>query len=352
MRIPGLLSGALLVAALCGAMPAHGEQPAEHLYHGEVRLSDTGQAGPEDLRRALNQVLVRLTGRVGEDVVADAGIAAATAESLSLGREYRRVSVPVADGEERGEDRLRVTFDPDGVNRLLREAELPRWGSERPAVLMWLVEESGGSAEFAAGDPVLDHALDEAAFRYGLQILRPLMDASDVTEVRLSDVRGGFVDAATGAAQRYGAELVVMATLVEGPDYWTGRWVWRMGGRDHGFERSAATRTEALDVGLGRIAAAMAARFAMSPDAQPESRRLRVTGLDNSAQYAEVLAYLSGLSRMRQVRVHSASDSTVVFDLVTEAAGLEERIALGDLLEFRRRDPNTGELSYRIAAGR
>lgn len=352
MSIPRFLSGAVLAVALCTGLSVSAADPAGTLYHGEVELSGPGRAGSEELQRALNQVLVRLTGRVGEDVVAAAGIPPGTAESLSLGREFRQVEVPTEAGEVRTEDRLRVVFDPDGINRLLRDAGLPRWGTERPAVLMWLVTETDAGADFAAGNPLLEHALDNASFRYGLQILRPMMDASDVAEVRVSDVRGGFVDAATAAARRYGADLVVMATLEQRDDFWTGRWVWRMGGRDQGFERSTASAAEAVDAGLGRIAGALAARFALSPEARPESRRLRISGVRNPAQYAEVLAYLSGLSRMQEVRVLSAAGDTLVFELVTDAAGLEDRIGLGDLLEFQRHDPNTGELSYRLSSGR
>lgn len=340
----------VLIVVLIVALAWIGIQPvrAMDLYVGEAVQT----AGTDDralVSAALNQVLVRLTGRVDENLVAELQIQPAAAERLLLGRQFRNVEVPLDEDTIESQRRLRAEFDPDGVNRLLDGAGLPRWGSERPQVLLWVVVDDGESADFVVDDPVIDFTLDQAAFRYGLDLLTPLLDARDVTEVQPGDVRGGFVDAAVPAARRYRADVVVMADLRAGENFWTGRWVWRLGDADRGFERSAASRAEVLDMGIARIAGALASRFATVASDTAGQYRVEVSGIDTPVQYAEVLAYLESLSLVRRVRVEAARADTVEFELSVGASGLEDVIAMGELLTFDRHDVQTGTLHYRLA---
>ncbi|NKI34340.1 DUF2066 domain-containing protein [Wenzhouxiangella sp. XN79A] len=352
-----IVSTILLALALVGPAAARssgqaalyvGEVPAEPLPVADADPLD-GRAEPlPPLLAALNQVLVRVTGQVGADLVAELGIDRAEALSLSLARQYREVEVPMDDRAARLERRLRVDFDPIAIDRRLDDAGLARWGRERPEMLLWIAEEGPGGAQYLEPDPQLNHSLDQAMFRYGLSITRPILDAFDRIEVTPSDIRGGFAGLTDAARERYGADGVILLDLRQGPRYWTGRWVWRLGDLEFGFARSGATPEEVVELGIARIAAALAARFAVRPDVA-ERRRLVVSGIDRPIHYAEVRGFLAGLTGVESVRLLGAAGSTLTFELDSSANGLQQRIELSGPLRFERHDLASGTLYYALA---
>ena len=343
MNIPRVIIMVLALSGLYG--PAAAQQ---ELYVGEAVVAGDRATAREPILDALNQVLVRLTGRVGEDVVATLGLDSAQASALALGRQFKRVDVPAAGGGMAEQRRLSVDFDPSSINRLIDEAGLLRWGSERPELLLWIVVEGERGAAYLEQDRMLQHAIDQLAFRYGIELTRPILDASDRVEVTPADVRGGFTGVATAAMRRYGADGVIMLDLRPNRDFWTGRWAWRIGDQESAFQRSGAGRAEVVELGLGRIAEALSARFAVRPSGGGE-HRLVVGGIETSAHYNEVQEFLEALTGVDSVRVTSASDATMTFSVRASTDGLRQRIELTGPLEFLRHDLATDTLFYRFS---
>lgn len=316
------------------------------LYVGEVPTDEAGERPP--VVEALNQVLVRVTGRVGADLAGELGLGAQQALSLSLARQFVDVEFPDDAGSTVRERHLRVDFDPTAIDRLLDEAGLPRWGRERPEMLLWIASDGPGGADYLEPDPRMQYALDDSEFRFGLPVTRPILDASDRIEVTPSDIRGGFAGVAEPARLRYGADGVILLDLREGPYFWTGRWVWRLGDIEQSFARSGATPSEVVELGLARIAGALAARFAVRPEAA-DLQRLVISGVERPVHYAEIRDYLAGLTGVQRLRLVAAEGDTLTFELQSMADGLQQRIELSGLLRFERNDLSTGTLYYALA---
>jgi hypothetical protein len=162
-----------------------------------------------------------------------------------------------------------------------------------------------------------------------------------------SDIRGGFAGVADAARQRYGADGVILLDLRQGPQFWTGRWVWRLGEIEQSFSRSGATPNEVIELGLARIAGSLAARFAVRPDVE-ERRRVVVSGIDRPIHYAEVRGFLGGLTGVQSLRLLEAEGNTLTFELDSSADGLQQRIELSGLLRFERHDLVSGTLYYAL----
>ena len=203
-------------------------------------------------------------------------------------------------------------------------------------------------AEYLEQDRMLQHTIDELAFRYGIELARPILDASDRVEVTPADVRGGFTGVASAAMRRYGADGVIMLDLRPNQGFWTGRWAWRIGDQESAFQRSGAGRAEVVELGLGRIAESLAARFSVRPSAGSE-QRLVVDGIETTAHYNEVQGFLQALTGVESARVVSADDATMTFSVRSSTDGLRQRIELTGPLEFLRHDLATDTLFYRFS---
>ncbi|MFW5927091.1 MAG: DUF2066 domain-containing protein [Wenzhouxiangella sp.] len=333
----------LLLAASC-------VMAADDLYVGEVVLDDRQEVTSGALLEALDEVLVRLTGQTSISPVASLEIEAEQLDSLLQSQQLVRRERPDESGEMIEEVRLQAEFDEPAVNRMLRDNGMARWGRERPAILLWMaIEDDEGVRRPEA--PQLDYLVRETARRLGLDIVRPLGDALDMAEVTLADIRGGFLDSSQAAAARYDAGVIAMLDLRRedrGSDpYWSGRWFWRLGGRESSFSHSGASVDSILAGGLERMASSMAARYAIQNRGGPGVARLSVDGVIDSVHFSEVMGYLENLSVVERVLVTGAHGRTLEFELEVNGGGLEEFLELGGLLEPAGR--TQGEmLRYRL----
>ncbi len=107
---------------------------------------------------------------------------------------------------------LVVSFDENKVNQLFKDANLALWGSLRPQVLLWLIDEQGISRNIVASDAdnIIPSTINDFSIERGLPIVMPLMDLTDNEQVLLSDFWGYFPEQILQASQRYFADTIVV----------------------------------------------------------------------------------------------------------------------------------------------
>lgn len=327
------------------------------LYVGEVPVERADGVTAQQRLAALDEVLSRLTARHDRSLVEELGITAGDLDALVLSQQLVERPRVEPDGDRVEALRVQIEFDEMAVNELLADHGLPRWGRERPPVLLWMAVEDSEGTRFV-DDPRLEYLVREQARRIGLDVLRPLGDALDLAEVTLADVRGGFLGAADASARRYGADVIAMFDLraervatggAAAERRWSGRWNWRVEGRDAGLSRTAGDPEPLVAAGLERLATALAARYAVvGGEDPPRPWRVRVTGIVDELQYAEVLGHFENLSVVESVRVLGADGRRIDFEVVAGARRIRTYLALGDLLVFERENAD-GMLHFRLA---
>lgn len=326
---------------------------AADLYTGEVAVESGARTTTAEQLDVLDLVLARLTGRFDTSLASELGVGPGDLGGLVLSQQLLRREAVGEDGDIEETLRLQVAFDEPSINELLRANDLPRWGRERPAVLLWAVIEDNAGTRFLE-DAHLDYVIADQSRRLGLDVVRPLGDVLDLTEISLQDVRGGFLGSAGPSARRYGAGVIAMLDLrlqdadAEVP-LWTARWRWRVEGQDSGLDHSGEAPEVLLRDGLERLASALAARYAaLSVEGEPGLWQVSVGGIVDEVQYAEVLGYIANLSVVDDVRVVSAQGRRIDFEVFSGGRDLETYLTLGGLLELERRGANR-QLHFRLS---
>ncbi|MFP4276524.1 MAG: DUF2066 domain-containing protein [Wenzhouxiangella sp.] len=332
MSMSRLCAQLLVALVLLGAT---GQLVARDLYTGESLLEPAGSGEAEPLARALDEVLTRLTGFTAHSLVERLELSPSDLQLLVLSQQRVRRARLMPDGSSSADELLlQVDFDPGGVDALLAEAGLPRLGRTRPSILLWLAVEDDQGVSLEA-DPVLEQTITDQARRLGLEVLRPLGDLQDLAEIAPIDIRGGFLEAAEPGAERYGAGMIAMLDLRRLGPTWSGRWFWRLEGRDAGLQARAETRTAVVTQGLEAVLGALVDRFGRVAGAGGGGRvRLIVEGIDDEIQYSEVLRYLSSLGPVDAVQVLAARGRVIDFELDLNSSGLEDALLIGDVLEL------------------
>lgn len=110
---------------------------------------------------------------------------------------------------------LVVSFNENKINQLFHQAQLAIWGSLRPQILLWIIDENGFHRTILSNSsnselPFKAHSFSEER---GLPILLPLMDLDDSSNVSLSDLWGRFAGPIRQASTRYYPEAIVVMRI-------------------------------------------------------------------------------------------------------------------------------------------
>ncbi len=310
----------LLLALLLGQFASWRAHAAD-LYTGSVTVANQG-AGERAraLPLALRQVLVKVSG--------DAGVAADPSVTEQLGRagalltqtNYRDEVVAGASGGQSTVTTLLAEFDRPGVDAILRGAGRPIWTAQRPALLAWLVIESGAARQVAsANQSTALGALLRQAEQRGFDVVLPTWDYQDQGRAPIESLWLGEMRAVRAASTRYGTRAVVLARLRRTADGWNSRYtlidLGRQGKSDE-WLAIHANASEALADAIDGSADRLAARYATSPeDLLNASYSARVAGVRSGSDFGRIASYLKGLHVVQAVETTGAEGDRLLLRL-------------------------------------
>jgi len=311
------------------------------LYEATVPVA--GQTPGErrkGIRKALDEVIVKLTGRLDAPTLPEAAPIAKAAGNLVEQYRYQDTAglSAVLPSQQAPAQTLWVRFDAQALNKRLRDAGLPVWGRARPATLAWIAVDDGAGRRFIVGaedSPEIDALVNEHAARRGIRVLLPLMDLEDRAAVSVADVWASFRDVIHQATQRYAAETTVVGRLYQDFDgSWRGRWTTYIGQDSQSWQVVGTTQGQVIAEGIDGLADQLGKRFATQASVSKNALVLDVEDVTSLQDYARVLRYLrslDGVSNARLLQV-DADRIVVVADVQGDAAGLERTVSLGNIL--------------------
>lgn len=309
-----LLAVALTWAAVAW-VPAAPAEEVPWLYEVSVPVADQSASARIDAAgEALAELLTRLTGlaSVPRNEAVTRALAAPDLYYNQFGFER------AADGDGL---RLRLQFTPRAVLELIRDARLPIWRANRPAVVAWVVVDDGGERRILGADS--DHpvivALEERARQRGLPLRLPLLDLADQLAVEPAAVWGRLSQTLEPASARYGADIILVGrvqTLDE--TRWAASWEFWVDGGIHDLDLEAAEPARLGRAAADLVADELAARYAVL-DRGVRRLDFTVSAVGSPADYAELLRYVGGLEFVEQVTVTSVAGDRLGVSLLTAA---------------------------------
>jgi hypothetical protein len=354
-----LLAITLLLLALVPGLRA---AEAQRLYEATVPVAgQTAEERQAVLGEALRAVAVKVTGQRG--VAGDPALTPVLEAAETYIQQYRYDSA--GEGAEPAL-RLRVRFDPAGVEGALRAAGLPVWGRERPQTLMWVVVDDGRSRALVSESepPAAAAAINDQARARALPMLLPLLDLEDRNAVSASDVWGRFQEVILAGSERYGADAVVAGRAYRTREGgWRGDWNLFAGGAVASTWESrggtlAAVLAEAVDRSAdtlaGQVVPSMTTTAGGSPPAggaQIGGQRMTVIGLERYEDYGRLLRTLESLPVVKSVQVSGAGPERLELrlELLGSRMDLERAVGLERMLvpEAGMAASEDGGLTYR-----
>jgi len=329
----------------------------KNLYTAKVVVnSQTNSERKRALRQAMGAVVLKVGGQ--QALLSNSTIK----EGL---RNVNRYVATYRYQRNTGKLELLVTFDESKVNQLFEQANAPLWGSLRPQILLWLVEENGlrrttisnatnGSFSDSSSSQV-SYNLPESVERFsslrGLPILMPLMDLTDANTISTFDIWGRFAEQVQVASQRYKPESIVIIRLSnssllplqespvqvddcllcqkEAQQYaldWSfiseaqGYNVDKIGGQIFGDISYGTAPDELLQQALSLITDKIYQKYALNYGVD-HNYIIDVANVPSLKRFIDVEQFLEQLSSVKSVKLLNASGDNRRFELVLKSSG-------------------------------
>lgn len=308
---------------------------AENLFESEVVVSNqSSRVRTLAMKTALEEVLVRVAGQ--DAVLATEAATAMLKNPAQRVQQYRYFTVPESQPPVL---KLWVRFDGEAIRQALQQQGVTYWGAERPDTLVWLAVEDRGKRYVVAADDGTDvyRQIERAARQRGVPVLFPLLDLEDQSQVRFSDIWGGFFDSVMEASKRYNPQAVLIGRLNRSPSGgWSSRWHLAVAGVPSSWTDSRQQLDILAQQGIDDTADILASRFAVSQaGGNLETVTISVTGVDTLADYSRLSEYLAGLTAIVDWQVAKVAGSEIQYALQLNGSlqDLTHTVTIGTVLE-------------------
>jgi uncharacterized protein len=312
----------------------------DDLYTVELPVADqTTSLRLESFSEAFKQVIVKVSG--SDDALASPAFARPIENSARYVKQFRYLTRSLNGADEYDSTRLllRIDFDQQLVEALLREQNFPVWGRERPSTLLVISYDVNENIKLVSDDatPDLVEALDRAASIHAVPVLFPLMDLEDIALVSISDIVSRQYENINTMARRYSPNALMVGQIVgRSGQGWQGDWEVRFAEQVFKWTFKASSKQAVIDQVIQHLAKILALEYALEDNRRVEqSLLLSVSEVEGIDKLIKVQRYLESLNVVDSARVAMISKDVVTYRLKlrNDPADLQRLIEFGDVLE-------------------
>ena len=222
---------------------------------------------------------------------------------------------------------LQVDFDPVSTDRALRQAGLSLWGTNRPALLGWWLNDSVDGSSLVGDGQSAAEPLRLAAQHRGLPLRLPLADLSEQLVGTAENLEGSNPAPLKDASERYGADALLAVHAHEDEGKWTAKWRLWVGEQQEQGSADAPDQAALADAVMLAVSQRLAPRYAVKPGISTE-QLLEVQGmtLERYAQLTRLLEPFGG-------QLKSVDGDRIVYQVNGSADQLRSQLGLAQLHE-------------------
>jgi len=299
------------------SLPGHAET-VNNLYQvREPVESQTPDERTNATQRALETLVLRLTG--DPKAINNAALAAVRKDPQQIISQYGYDAGPPQS--------LQVDFDPVSVDNQLRQAGLATWGSNRPAILGWWLNDAvDGTNLIGDGQPAAE-ILRRAAQHRGLPLRLPLADLGEQLVGTAKNLEGNDAGPLRSASERYNADALLAVHAHQDGGKWQAKWRLWLGDKPEQGTAEGTDQATLADAVMLAVSQRLAPHYLAKPGASTDMT-LEVQGvsLNHYAQLGRLLEPFGG-------HLKSVSGDSVIYGVTGSAEQLRAQLALAKLQE-------------------
>jgi uncharacterized protein len=334
-RFPGNILAVALLSTVFSYSTNVQAVVVSDLYEAEVAVSDKSAGSrKKNMAAVLRVVLIKLTG--DRQVPSRYGMTELllNAEQYAQQFEYR-----IRGDDETKQLYLWARFNSLSLDKVLHEAAIPEWGSERPSTLVWLAVSDAIGRRLSGLNDISGYVekMEVYAKNRGIVLIHPLLDLEDTNQLKTSDIWGSFQEPVLAASRRYNANVVLTSRLEAiSPEMWEAHWVAYIDDHAITWSTQGILAETVLDEGIDSLADTLAERYGQAGTyTQADEIEILVNDITDYNQYSKVLNYLESLNSVTKVEIKEVGQDSVIYLLTTQAdvTVISRAVGLGQTLE-------------------
>lgn len=312
----------------------------EDLFTIELPVADQTTSMRLDVfNEGFKQIIIKVSGSA--EILQHEGFKRPLENSSRYVHQFRYI---VRKGEQEdafdgGQLFLRVVFNQDLVEKLMRENNISVWGKERPSTLLLISFDVNKNATLVSSDTTAElvEEIDSQARLQGLPVLFPLLDLEDRMILGINDVINVNENNIDALAARYAPDAILTGQVIgrigKG---WKGSWQARFSNRVFSWNYQGSSRQDVLHQAIAQLAKTLASEYALqSYQAFEQSVLFSVDQVAGISDHIRVQSYLQSLDAVEFARLVLIDEDKVTYriKLRNTAEDLHRLITLGYVLE-------------------
>lgn len=247
---------------------------------------------------------------------------------------------------------IHLKFDKNDIRRLLKRASVAYWGEKRPLVLVWLVTADLNDDFQAIGSEQASTLLDvfrAESKKYGLPVIFPMMDMTDISVVSADDIASMNVAALNDAAKRYAPDALLIGKIVDNKQELTSHWLLVKGGKVWEWDLSGANPDALFSSLLNEVRQTLSKKFALKLEKSIQTAfKLQVQNVVHPEDFEKLMGFMKQLLPVMQVELSQVTGDVVDMDVQVQGtmASFQENNLLNKHLTLMTQDNERNQLVY------
>lgn len=291
------------------------------IYQAEIPVSSqSAEERTRVIQSALKQVLVKVSGKTA--ILDNPKLAPQLTNASTLMQEFSYANS--ATNDSKTPFILEARFDPNGVNNILHNLNVPIWGQNRPLIVTWVALDAPGKpVEMidSSSENEINHLLKQQADSRGIPMMLPMMDVSDLNQVSTDDVVNMSIPSLQTASKRYGSDAILISHITQQPTAFSIQA--KLVTKDDVIDLKAtgATLNAALNSLIDNMMNSLAGRYSTVVTNNVQTRLMvRITGIVEQTDFAQVMRYVQHITAVADAQPMKISGNEVVLSIKLRGA--------------------------------
>lgn len=247
---------------------------------------------------------------------------------------------------------LRIRYEPNDINRLLKKAGVAYWGEMRPLILIWLaVTKQDGTTEIIGNEMPDDiyKAVKHQSRKFGLPLIFPVMDVDDLSQVSPQDIETLALPALKEAAKRYAPDALLIGKMKANNNTYQGEWQLILGKEQWKWDVTEKSADAVVDSVMSLVSQTLAKHYIVKELDVPDLQlKLEVMNITQRNDLNELLKYLKQIPLVKQVQLLEVSSDVVELSILVRgsSAAFQKNASIGQRLSLKYQDPRDNKLIY------
>jgi hypothetical protein len=315
----------------------------------EVRLPVMSQQEDDRMAAAhdgLLQVLIKLSGDPTIENKPDIKVALKRADYYVQEFSYEQPESSQANYT------IRIKFEKRDIMRLLKRSSVAYWGDKRPLILVWLVvADLNSDYKLIGSEEASDllSAFKTESKKYGLPVIFPMMDMTDVSVITSNDVASVNITALNAAAKRYAPDALLIGRVIDNKQELTSEWVLIRNGDSWEWSLSNSNSEQLFGALMNNVRQTLAKQMALKLDAPLQTKlKMQVKKVARPEDFEQLMKFVKQLVPVVQVQLAGVTGDVVDLDLQVQGSmsAFQENNVLNQRLTLMSSDESSNQLTY------